>query len=78
MTTDNTVKIYIPLLEEGTDTWRPTQAISLGKDLYKVLPTPDYNPRSELWEFLPGSTVRCEKWSSKFAGEILRAVERVG
>jgi hypothetical protein len=74
----NTVEIYIPLLEEGTDTLRPTQAVPLGNNLYKILPTPNYDPEDEVWEFLPGSTVRCEKRANESVGELLRAVEKVG
>ncbi|MFA6280386.1 MAG: hypothetical protein WC612_06305 [Bdellovibrionales bacterium] len=71
-----TVKIYIPLLDEGAPTLRPTQAISLGGDLYKILPTPDYDPEDETWEFLPSSVVRCDKIVSSATGEkVLRARE---
>lgn len=55
----NTVEIFVTLLDEGTDTIRGTQAIDLGKGLYKLLPTKNYDPESETWEFLPGSVVRC-------------------
>ncbi len=71
------VKIYVQLLEEGTPTIRGTNAISLGNGMYKILPTPDYDPEDEIWEFLPGTTVRCE--GRKNLGEdILFAVEKVG
>ena len=39
-TVSPTIEIYVPLLEEGTPTIRPTQAIPLGGDLYKILATP--------------------------------------
>jgi hypothetical protein len=55
----NTKTIYIPLLDEGTDVTRPTQAIPLRDDLFRVLPTPDYDPEDEHWKFPPGSIVRC-------------------
>lgn len=60
MAEENTVEIYVPLRDEGTPTVRGTQAIPLGGDLYKILPTPDYDPEDETWEFLPGSVVRCD------------------
>jgi len=72
----NIVKIYINLLEEGTPTWRPTQAIALPNGLYKILPTPNYNPESEIWEFLPNSIVRCEPRQSEKSGIVLLAVEQ--
>jgi hypothetical protein len=52
------VKIFVRLLDEGTEASRPTEAISLGHGLFKVLATPDYNPEDEVWEFPPGATVR--------------------
>jgi hypothetical protein len=54
------VKLFVYLLEEGTDVWRPTEAVPIGDGLFKILPTPDYDPEDEIWEFSPGSSVRCE------------------
>jgi hypothetical protein len=72
-----TTTIYVQLLEEGTDTWRPTQAIAMGNSLFKLLPTPNYDPENEVWEFLPESIVRGEP--KKFRdGEQIVAVEQVG
>lgn len=56
--TSNTTEIYIFLPDEAVDTWRPTQAVPLGNDLYRILATDDYDPEYEVWEFLPGSVVR--------------------
>ncbi len=76
MTQDNTVMVYVPLLDEGTPTIRGTQAIPMGGDLYKILPTPNYDPEDETWEFLPGSIVRCDEIKSAITGkQILRAYE---
>jgi len=50
--------IYIRLLGEGTDVFRPTQAEELTAGRFKLLPTPDYDPDDERWEFIPGSIVR--------------------
>ena len=70
-----THEIYINLPED--DAARPTQAIVLENDRYKVLPTPDYDPDDEVWEFIPGSIVRCEV--RDFRGKkYLLAVEKVG
>lgn len=74
---ENTIKIYINLLEEGTPTWRPTQAIPTGNGLYKILPTPKYDPEDEIWEFLPNSIVRCEPRKSDKGEMVLLAVELV-
>jgi hypothetical protein len=58
-TASNTRTIYIPLLDEGVPVSRPTQAIPLPGGAFLVLPTPDYDPGSESWAFLPGAEVRC-------------------
>jgi hypothetical protein len=46
-----TVEIHIRLLHEGTECSRPTQALELGNGLFKVLPTSNYDPEDEVWEF---------------------------
>lgn len=49
--------IYMPLLEEGTEVWRPVEAEPLESGLYLVMgPVPD----DEIWRFPPGTVVRCE------------------
>jgi hypothetical protein len=58
---NNSVKVYVFLLDEGSAAARPTQAIDLGNGLYKLLPTPDYENDDEHWEFPPGSIVRVEE-----------------
>lgn len=55
------IQVYIELLDEGSETWRPTQALEIGNGLYKLLPTSDYDPEDEAWAFLPGDTVRIEE-----------------
>jgi hypothetical protein len=55
----NKIKIYIPLLDEGIKVSRPTLAEEVGQGRYKVLPTDDYDPEDEVWEFPPGSIVTC-------------------
>ena len=53
--------IYVRLLDEGTEVSRPTEVLEVGPGLFKVLPTPDYDPADEKWEFPPGSIVRRRK-----------------
>lgn len=54
-------EIYIKLLNEDVFVMRPTLEEKMGKDnIYKVLPTPNYDPEDEEWEFPPGSIVMCE------------------
>lgn len=54
------VTIYIQLLDEGSIAYRPTKGEEICPGIYKVLPTNDYNPDDEKWEFLPGTFVNCE------------------
>lgn len=73
---ENTVKIYVNLLEEGSPAARPTQAEMLGNNTYRVLPTHNYDRADEVWQFPPGSVVHCEKkiYEGK---EYLLAVKKV-
>lgn len=52
--------VYVRLIDEGTAAWRPTQAEEVGQGLYRLLPTENYDPEDEVWEFPPGAVVRCE------------------
>lgn len=72
-----TIKIYVQLLEEGTDTARATTAVVLGNGLYKLLPTSNYDPEDEVWEFLPGSVVKCNLVKDADGEEIMLAVRKV-
>lgn len=55
------VEIHVRLLGEGTNCSRPTQGVIVGHRLFRLLPTTDYNPDDEHWEFLPGSIVRAKE-----------------
>ena len=62
------------LLDEGTDVSRPTKALVLQDELLEILPTPDYSPNMETWEFPPGSVVKAEKCKGE-SGEYLLAIK---
>jgi hypothetical protein len=49
--------IYIQLLDEDVDVWRPVTAIREDDDSYRLR---DQQPHDETWAFPPGSRVRCE------------------
>jgi hypothetical protein len=68
--------IYIRLLNEGTLVYRPTQGEEIERSVFKVLPTGDYDPDDEQWEFPPGKIVRCTQ-EIKGDREVLIAVEEV-
>ena len=72
----NTIQLYIPLLNEGTDVFRPTTGVVLDQDVVRVEPTADYDPEMEEWEFPPGSQVRCAR-EIRGGNEVLVARQRV-
>ena len=53
---DETI-IYVELLGEAVDVWRPVAATPEGAGIYRLLET---QPEDEEWAFPPGSRVRCE------------------
>lgn len=75
MSTDTT-RVYIPLLNEGTDVLRPTTGTFVEPDVVRVEAPDDYDPEVEEWQFPPGSEVRCV---AEFRGgvQILVARSRV-
>ena len=51
------LSVYVALLEEGIDVWRPVAARHVRDDEYQLGgPVPD----GEVWQFQPGEVVRCE------------------
>jgi len=69
-----TVPIYVRIPDEYGAML--TQAVPLKDGLYKILPTTNYNPEVEDWEFAPGSIVR----GAWVTGDepLFLAVEKVG
>ncbi len=58
-------QIYVALLDEGVDVWRPVQAVCEHGDCYRIISSnPD--PEDESWQFLEGDVVRCR--SRTFTG----------
>ena len=49
--------IYMPLLNEAVDVWRPVEAAPIRPDTYRV---ESEMPHDEEWAFAHGSVVRCE------------------
>ncbi len=50
--------LMMPLLDEGTDVWRPVQAAPLGDGRFRILgPVPE----GETWAFAPGAEVRAQE-----------------
>lgn len=53
--------IYVKLLGEGTDAWRPVAATWLGDQVYRIEESAPYDREDEEWEFDPGTAVVCEE-----------------
>jgi hypothetical protein len=71
-----TVQIYVALLNEGTDVWRPVQAVTVEESIYQV--APEQEPDSdETWEFQPGDFVRCELKTFSDGQDVMTATEIV-
>ena len=55
-----TIEVYVRLLNEGSEVFRPTHATQLREGLFRLMATPDYDPEDEEWEILPDATIRIE------------------
>jgi hypothetical protein len=53
--------VHVPLVNEGTDVYRPVPAVDIGSGRYVLLRPDQYDPDDEEWMFLPGDVVTCEK-----------------
>ena len=58
MAQDGLTTIYMPLLNEGTEVWRPVEAMKI-TDLGYMVTEPA--PPEEDWAFQPGHILRCEE-----------------
>ncbi|MHB8419237.1 MAG: hypothetical protein ACYDCL_14265 [Myxococcales bacterium] len=58
--------IYVGLLDEGVDVWRPVLAESVQGSKYRIIEQA-YDRKMEKWEFEPGDEVICDlvKWENK-------------
>lgn len=53
--------VYVELLGEGTEVWRPARAkMTSAPNFYQLLPF-DAGAAEEEWKFSPGTSVRCER-----------------
>jgi hypothetical protein len=51
-------QIYVRLLDEGAEVWRPVQARREGIEAFRIV-GPRPQPEGERWEFPLGSLVTC-------------------
>jgi len=49
--------VYVRLLEEGAQVYRPVPAIQVADSVYKLRGLEFYDPDNEVWEFRPGACV---------------------
>jgi hypothetical protein len=71
----STVEIYVYLLDEGVDCWRPILAHRQLEDTYLIVH--QKIPEDEEWEFKPGQIVRCKIKTFSGGNTGLVAVEAV-
>ncbi len=75
MNTNHDVEeIYVYLLDENVDVWRPVKARKIEQGVYRISEQA-YDPDVEKWEFQPGETVICEYVDTR-EGRILAAVKK--
>jgi hypothetical protein len=67
--------IYIELLDEGVEVWRPVRAERRQDGLFRILSRP--SDETEAWKFPQGSVVRCEEKTFSGGNRGLVARERV-
>ena len=53
--------IYVKLLDEGTEVYRPANARVVSPGVAEIICPEDYDPEDEKWEFKPGSVVNISK-----------------
>lgn len=70
------VQIYVALLDEGTDVWRPVDALSVDRNIYTIV-SKNRDPDVEHWQFQTGDLVRCELKIFSGGSRGLVAVEKV-
>ena len=66
--------IFIPLLNEGTNCWRPVEAEKVGADTYRIL---GFKPEDEEGPVATGEVVRCKTYRFSSGSESLVAVTPV-
>jgi hypothetical protein len=65
-------KIYVRLLDEAVDVWRPIRAAHQADDVYRIV---SGAVEGEEWEFSTGALVRCRRETLADHGEELVAFE---
>lgn len=53
------VEIFVSVLDEGVDVWRPVLATPVSDSIYRICEQP-YDRNAETWALEPGALVTCE------------------
>jgi hypothetical protein len=69
----NRTLIYVALLDEGVDVWRPVMAEKVAGDTYRIVGE-NTSPEDERWAFTTGEVVHCEERRSSDGSSRLIAV----
>jgi len=70
----STPEIFVSLLHEGVEVWRPVRAEHVDGNVYAIVDQP-YDREAETWQFEPGDEVVCELIDAS-EGRILGAVSQ--
>ena len=73
---NNNIEVYVYLLGEGTDVWRPVQAEKLSDKLFRIV-SQNTDPEDEKWQFSTGDIVKCEERILSNSKKCLVTVERI-
>jgi hypothetical protein len=68
------VSVYVKLIGQSVDVWRPVHAEHISGSVYRIVPQ-EYDRSIETWEFEPGDEVVCRMVSRK-EGPTLTATAR--
>jgi len=76
--TNTETVVYVRLLDEGTDVWRPVPARALPDGTFELAEPEGYDPQVERWEFAPHARVKCVAKSFSDGEKGLVAVVQAG
>ena len=68
-------EIYVYLLDEGIDTWRPVEAEHIEGDRYEIIS--ENNDETEKWQFSKGDHVICNETVFEDGTKGLVAIQKV-
>ena len=72
---ERSLTIYVALLDEGVEVFRPVQAELLHDNVYRILEQP-YDRTVEHWAFAPGEAVVCRPTRSSDGVPVMFAFKK--